>query len=130
MEPKCIKEQLEYKMQVIFLDVTFYYNHTRNVHNQNKECIDLILNNLYYRKNGKIMLKISLGRRLLSVILTTMLPTAIIVIVALSTNYYNTDHHFKTIIPVNLTCLLMMVTMSIGVSASLPKTGFSSTPRI
>jgi hypothetical protein len=73
------------------------------------------------------MLKISLGRRLLSVILTTMLPTAIIVIVALSTNYYNTDHHFKTIIPVNLTCLLMMVTMSIGVSASLPKTGFSST---
>ena len=73
------------------------------------------------------MLKISLGRRLLSVILTTMLPTAIIVIVALSTNYYNSDHHFKTIIPVNLTCLLMMVTMSIGVSASLPKTGFSST---
>ena len=73
------------------------------------------------------MLKISLGRRLLSVILTTMLPTAIIVIVSLSTNYYNTDHHFKTIIPVNLTCLLMMVTMSIGVSASLPKTGFSST---
>jgi hypothetical protein len=73
------------------------------------------------------MLKISLGRRLLSVILTTMLPTAIIVIVALSTNYYNTDHHFKTIIPVNLTCLLMMVTMSIGVSASLPKTGFSNT---
>ena len=93
----------------------------------NKKRIALILNNLYYRENDKIMLKISLGRRLLSVILTTMLPTAIIVIVALSTNYYNTDHHFKTIIPVNLTCLLMMVTMSIGVSASLPKTGFSCT---
>ena len=83
----------------------------------NKKRIALILNNLYYRENDKIMLKISLGRRLLSVILTTMLPTAIIVIVALSTNYYNTDYHFKTIIPVNLTCLLMMVTMSIGVSA-------------
>ena len=45
-------------------------------------------------------------------------------IVALSTNYYNQELHFKTIIPVNLTGLLLLVTLFIGVSARLPQTSY------
>ena len=74
-----------------------------------------------YKEENKLVLKISLGRSLMSVILTTMLPTTIVVLVALSTNYY-AEQHFKTVIPVNLTCLLLMVNLFIGMSAKLPET--------
>ena len=83
----------------------------------------MIADTAYYKKNDQVVLKITLGRRLLSVILTTMLPTIIVIIVTLSTNYYD-EQHFKTIIPVNLTSLLLMVTMFIGVSARLPQTSY------
>ena len=39
-----------------------------------------------YKEKNKLVLKISLGRSLMSVILTTMLPTIILILVALSTN--------------------------------------------
>ena len=69
------------------------------------------------------LVKIHLGRRLLSVILTTLMPTLIVMVAALSTNYYK-DEHFKTIIPVNLTSLLLMVTLYVGVSGRLPQTSY------
>ena len=59
----------------------------------------------------------------MSVILTTMLPTTIIVLVALSTNYY-AEIHFKTVIPVNVTCLLLMVNLFVGLSRRLPETSY------
>ena len=76
-----------------------------------------------YKEKNKLVLKISLGRRLINVILTTMLPTIILILVTLSTNYKN-KQHFKTIIPVNLISLLSMVTLYIGVSARLPQTSY------
>ena len=76
-----------------------------------------------YKKNGKLIFKFSFGRELLNVILTTMLPTSIIVLVALSTNYY-IEVHFKTVIPVNLTCLLLFVNLYIGLSGRLPETSY------
>ena len=81
----------------------------------------LILETKNYKENGKLIFKVSFGRRLMSVFLTTMLPTTIVVLVALSTNYY-AEQHFKTVIPVNLTCLLLMVNLVIGLSARLPET--------
>ena len=81
----------------------------------------LILETNDYKENGKLIFKFSFGRRIMSVFLTTMLPTTIVVIVALSTNYY-AEQHFKTVIPVNLTCLLLMVNLFIGLSARLPET--------
>ena len=74
-----------------------------------------------YKENGKLIFEFSFGRSIMSVILTTMLPTTIVVLVALSTNYY-AEQHFKTVIPVNLTCLLLMVNLFIGMSAKLPET--------
>ena len=74
-----------------------------------------------YKENDKLIFKFHLGRDLMSVLLSIVLPTAIIVLVALSTNYY-AEQHFKTVIPVNLTCLLLMVNLFIGLSARLPET--------
>ena len=76
-----------------------------------------------FKKNGRIVFKISLGRRLMSVILTTMLPTTIFTLVTISSNYYE-GQHFKTIIPVNLSSLLLSVTLLVGVSARLPQTSY------
>ena len=76
-----------------------------------------------YKENGKLIFKFSFGRSIMSVILTTMLPTTIVVLVALSTNYY-AEQHFKTIIPVNLTCLLLMVNLFVGLSVRLPETSY------
>ena len=76
-----------------------------------------------YKEENKVVFKISLGRSLMSVILTTMLPTIILLLVTLSTNYYD-KQHFKTIIPVNLISLLSMVTLYVGVSARLPQTSY------
>ena len=76
-----------------------------------------------YKKENKVVFKISLSRSLMSVILTTMLPTIILILVALSTNYYN-KQHFRTIIPVNLTSMLSMVTLYVGMSSRLPRTSY------
>ena len=76
-----------------------------------------------FKKNDRIVFKISLGRRLMSVILTTMLPTIIFTLVTISSNYY-AQQHFKTIIPLNLTSLLLSVMLLVGVSARLPQTSY------
>ena len=76
-----------------------------------------------YKENGRLIFKFSFGRELMSVILTTMLPTSIIVLIALSTNYY-VEVHFKTVIPVNLMCLLLFVNLYIGLSGRLPETSY------
>ena len=82
-----------------------------------------ILETKDYKENGKLIFKFSFGRSIMSVILTTMLPTTIVVLVALSTNYY-AEQHFKTVIPVNLTCLLLMVNLFVGLSVRLPETSY------
>ena len=76
-----------------------------------------------FKKNDRIVFKISLGRRLMSVILTTMLPTIIFTLVTISSNYY-AQQHFRTIIPLNLTSLLLSVMLLVGVSARLPQTSY------
>ena len=45
-----------------------------------------------YKEENKLVLKISLGRSLMSVILTTMLPTIILILVTFSTNNYRVRH--------------------------------------
>ena len=76
-----------------------------------------------FKKDDRIVFNISLGRRLMSVILTTMLPTIIFTLVTISSNYY-AQQHFKTIIPLNLTSLLLSVMLLVGVSARLPQTSY------
>ena len=72
-------------------------------------------------KNGKVVAQIRLGRRLLSVILTTYVPSILITIVSFSTTYFS-KRHFEASVAVNLTCMLVLTTLFIGISSSLPRT--------
>ena len=83
----------------------------------------MIIDEQYFLEDDLIIVKIVLGRNILNVILTTILPSLFVMIVALSTNFYH-EEHFKTIIPVNTTALLLMVTLFVGVSARLPQTSY------
>lgn len=62
-----------------------------------------------------ISFQIVLGRRILSQILTTYLPTILICIICFSTNYFKA-FFFEAIVTVNLTALLVLATMFISVS--------------
>ncbi|TRY70496.1 hypothetical protein TCAL_02367 [Tigriopus californicus] len=70
-----------------------------------------------------VIVEIALGRRILSEIMTTYLPTTLICIVAFSTNYFKA-FFFEAVVTVNLTSLLVLTTLFISVSNSLPKTAY------
>ena len=78
----------------------------------------------YMGKEQKtIIVEIILGRRLLSTILTVYTPTILLNIIGHSTNFFK-DFFFEAVITVNLTVMLVLVTMFISVSSSLPKTSY------
>ena len=66
---------------------------------------------------------IYLGRRLLSMILTVFAPTIILNIVGHSSNYFK-EFFFEAVISLNVTVMLVLTTMFISVSESLPKTAY------
>ena len=68
-------------------------------------------------------ISIILGRRILSEVLTTYLPTILICVVSFSTNYFK-PFFFEAIVTVNLTSLLVLTTLFISVSNALPKTSY------
>ena len=74
---------------------------------------------------GKTGVKVSLqlGRRLLGTILTLYVPTILLNVIGHCTNYFK-DFFFEAIVTVNLTCMLVLVTMFISVADSLPKTSY------
>ena len=66
---------------------------------------------------------ISLKRRLQNQLLTTYLPTILILIIVYATNFFK-PYDFDTVIEVNLTALLVLTTLFISVSQSLPPTAY------
>ena len=74
---------------------------------------------------GKDGVKVSivLGRRLLNVILTAYIPTILLNAIGHSTNYFK-SFFFEAVITVNLTCMLVLATMFIGIVNGLPKTAY------
>ena len=84
------------------------------------------INDTYIRvENGAeaVELKVVFGRRILGTFLTTYLPTFTLCLVAFSTNYFK-SFFFEAIVTVNLTALLVLTTLFISVSNSLPKTAY------
>ncbi len=67
--------------------------------------------------------QLQFGRRILSTILTTYLPTFLICLVSFATNYFK-GFFFEAIVTVNLTSLLVLTTLFISVSNSLPETSY------
>ena len=84
---------------------------------------------LIYINKSKIAVKagvqvsLTLGRRLLGVILTANIPTILLNVIGHSTNYFK-SFFFEAVVTVNLTCMLVLVTMFISISSSLPKTAY------
>ena len=70
-----------------------------------------------------LFVDIYLGRRLLSMILTVFAPTVILNIVGHSSNYFK-EFFFEAVISLNVTVMLVLTTMFISVSESLPKTAY------
>ena len=66
---------------------------------------------------------ITLRRRILNSILTVYLPTVLVLTIVYATNYFK-DFFFETVVSVNLTSLLVLTTLFISVSCSLPQTAF------
>ncbi len=70
-----------------------------------------------------VKVELTFGRRILSTILTTYLPTFLICLVSFATNYFK-GFFFEAIVTVNLTSLLVLTTLFISVSNSLPETSY------
>ena len=70
-----------------------------------------------------VKVEIILGRRLLSIIMTTVLPSIILLLTSHSTNFFK-DFFFEAVVTVNLTVMLVLTTMFISVSNNLPTTSY------
>ena len=68
-------------------------------------------------------IKIILKRRINNAILTIYLPTVLILIIVYATNFFK-DFFFEAVVTVNLTSLLVLTTLFISVSQSLPPTAY------
>ena len=68
-------------------------------------------------------IKITLKRRINNAVLTIYLPTVLILIIVYATNFFK-DYFFEAVVTVNLTSLLVLTTLFISVSQSLPPTAY------
>ena len=73
--------------------------------------------------NQGIDLKIVMNRRIINEILTTYLPTIFILGIVYATNFFK-PFFFEAVVTVNLTSLLVLTTLFISVSKSLPPTAY------
>lgn len=65
----------------------------------------------------------TLGRRLMGTILTVFLPTFLMIILSVATNYFK-PFYFETINTVNLIIILVLVTMFLNITQALPTTSY------
>ena len=64
-----------------------------------------------------------LKRRILNELLTTYLPSLLMLTIVYATNFFK-DFFFEAVVMVNLTSLLVLTTLFISVSDGLPKTAY------
>ena len=78
-------------------------------------------------EKGELDIEVVLGRRLLTIILTTIVPTVLLNIISYATNHFKA-FFFEAIVTVNLTAMLVQTTLFIEVrlSRSLPKPTMST----
>ena len=64
----------------------------------------------------EVLVTISLGRQLLGVLLNVIIPIIVLLIISYSTNFYK-DDYFESVVAINLTTMLVIVTLFVSVSA-------------
>ena len=75
------------------------------------------------RLSSNTVVTVILGRKILSQMLTIYLPSTLIIIVVYSTNFLK-EFFFEAIVSVNLTAMLVLTTIFLGVSGDLPTTSY------
>ena len=70
-----------------------------------------------------IHLLLTFKRRITNAILTIYLPTFLLLCIVYATNFFK-DFFFEAVVTVNLTALLVLTTLFISVSGSLPTTSY------
>ena len=68
-------------------------------------------------------MKLILKRRIINELLTTYLPSILILAIVYATNFFK-PFFFEAVVTVNLTSLLVLTTLFISVSGSLPPTAY------
>ena len=82
----------------------------------------LVLKDEQKQEDGVIM-EVVFKRRLMNEILTTYLPSTLLILITYSTTFYH-DFYFEAAVTVNLTTMLVMTTIFISVMAKLPSTSY------
>jgi len=74
-------------------------------------------------EKAELEIEVMLGRRLLTIILTTIVPTVLLNCISYATNHFKA-FFFEAIVTVNLTAMLVQTTLFIEVSNGLPPTSY------
>ena len=75
------------------------------------------------KDQSKVEIVVKMGRNLLTIILTTFVPTVLLNMISYSTTYFK-PFFFEATVTVNLTAMLVLTTLFINVSNSLPPTSY------
>ena len=70
-----------------------------------------------------IQMILKLKRRIVNQLMTSYLPSTIILAIVYCTNYFKLSH-FNTALTINLTSMLVLTTLFIGLSNSLPQVAY------
>ena len=70
----------------------------------------------------QLTITVKLGRDKFSILLVTYIPTLLMNIINQATNYINTKDNYVLIITVNITCMMVLASVYLSVSSSLPST--------
>ena len=73
-------------------------------------------------KRQKLMVSVTLTRSLPGILMVTFLPSLVMNLINLATIYLNFDGKYEVIITVNITSLVVLAQIYVGVSADLPST--------
>ena len=69
-----------------------------------------------------LTVSVKLGSNLLSVFLVTYLPTILMNFINQATNYLETESKCDLVVTVNVTCMMVLASVYLSVSSSLPVT--------
>ena len=69
-----------------------------------------------------LTVSVKLGSNLLSVFLVTYLPTILMNFINQATNYLETENKCDLVVTVNVTCMMVLASVYLSVSTSLPST--------
>ena len=71
----------------------------------------------------RVSVSVIMQRQLLANIINVFIPTILMTLIGHCTNYFEKEH-FDAVVTLNLTTMLVLTTMFVGVSNELPKTSY------